>query len=546
MANKRKMLLGFSSLLFILYLIYVCSGKSINVYSIMGIPAYMNVPVLSWEELAEKISGKNQIKMQEGLYFNYAEAPLDIERQTVYIYQNTNDELWEGSFALDEALRTEGYKSYFLEDDLFDNKEEAIKQGHTFSLYIIGTDYYKLDVVFSKLGIISITKQYELPKEEVDYFEDPDAFVFDKQIESIGKVTVLTEGKDTFYQTIQGYVKYHIKGATSVNFPKKGYAITFIDEGGKDVSIPVAGMNSYPKWKLNALWLDDTLVREKSAIDIWNLIDRKNQKTDNGSFQAKYIEYICDGSYQGVYLLIEVVDENTLGLDNNDILYKSVSWDIVTSDTIDEVAAYGWKVASPYRIRYPKTITDYQKTWVPIREYMNVFFEEGDLGDRTLQQRINPDNLIDANILFEICSLQDNNYKNLYIATHMNEDGTYVMTHHPWDMDMSFDYAVANTAEAMRQSITRRYIMPVFDAVVRENPEITNMFCETYTKYRTHFLTDECIAEIINANWLLLKNSGAYQRNFEVWKKDINDTADDTIQFVSDRLKYLDSIYLQP
>ncbi len=545
MTNKRKRLVGFSSLLLILYLIFMCSGKNINLYSLIGIPAYMNIPVLSEKELAEKISDKHRGQLQEGLYYNYAKAPLDVEAQTVYIYQNTEVNFWEGTFSLGEVLRNNGYNSYFVEDELFDNKEEAIKQGHAFSLYIIGEDYYEIDVVFSGLGIISITKQYELPQKEIDYFDDPDAFVFDKQIENVGEVTVLAAGKDAFYQTIQGYVKYHIKGATSVNYPKKGYAITFIDEGGKDVSIAVSGMDSYPKWKLNALWLDDTLVREKSAIDIWNLIDRQNQKIDNGSFQAKYVEIICEGSYQGVYLLVEAVDENKLGLDNNDILYKSISWDIVSLDAIDKSASYGWKVATPYRIRYPKEIIDYQKAWAPIREYMNVFFWEGSVGDRTLLQRINLDNLIDVNILFEICSLQDNNYKNLYIATHMNEDGTYVMTHHPWDMDMSFDYAVVDTEDEKEQSVLKRYIMPVFDAVVRENPEIADIFCETYTKYRTYFLTNESIAEIINANWSLLKNSGAYKRNFEAWEKENIDTVDDTLQFVSDRLGYLDSLYLQ-
>ena len=303
MTNKRKRLVGFSSLLLILYLIFMCSGKNINLYSLIGIPAYMNIPVLSEKELAEKISDKHRGQLQEGLYYNYAKAPLDVEAQTVYIYQNTEVNFWEGTFSLGEVLRNNGYNSYFVEDELFDNKEEAIKQGHAFSLYIIGEDYYEIDVVFSGLGIISITKQYELPQKEIDYFDDPDAFVFDKQIENVGEVTVLAAGKDAFYQTIQGYVRYHIKGATSVNYPKIGYAITFIDEGGKDVSIAVSGMDSYPKWKLNALWLDDTLVREKSAIDIWNLIDRQNQKIDNGCFQAKYVELICEGSYQGVYLL---------------------------------------------------------------------------------------------------------------------------------------------------------------------------------------------------------------------------------------------------
>lgn len=542
--NKRKVLLGFSALLLILYLVCMNSGRTMNVYSVLGISAYMNVPVISREELNEKTIGKKQNVLEKGLFYNYASVPLDIEKQRIYIYQNLEKEHWEGDFSLDKVFREKGYKCYFLKDDLFYDKKTAIKEGHTFTLYIIGEDYYKLDVVFSGLGIISITKQYELPKEEIDYFDDPDVFVFQKEIDCIGEVTVLAGKEDFSNQIIQGYVKYHIKGATSVNYPKKGYTMTFIDEGGKDVSLPLLGMDSYPKWKLNALWLDDTLIREKSAIDIWNLINKNDENVDDGSFQGRYVEFICDGVYQGVYLLIEVLDEEKLGLDYNDILYKTVSWDLVTPEDIDEVAGYGWKVAVPYRIRFPKNIVDYHTAWAPIKDYTNVFFGNDDVSGTMLQQRVDIENLIDLNVLLEICSLKDNNYKNLYISAHVNEDGTYVMTHHPWDMDMSFDYAVGSGINR-DQNITKKYTMPVYDAIVKENPDVEKLFKEAYTRYRTTILEDEKIFSILNENCEKLKMSGAYQRNFEIWEKGDAGMVTDTISFLRDRLKYLDNIYLQ-
>ena len=544
MANKRKIVFGFSSLLLMLYIIYVCNGKSINVYSVIGIPAYMNVPILSQEELEEKISGKNQVTLENGLFYNYAKVPFDVEKQTVYIYQNTEEELWEGSFSLDESLRAEGYNGYFLEDDLWKEKSKAIQDGHAFKMYIVGKQYYEIDVVFSGIGVMSISWIEDHPKELSSGY---DTYDLESEPEFIGETTVLGMDMSGRYQTIQGYVKYHKKGGSSSTNPKISYAISFVDEGGKEVSMSVMGMDSYHKWKLNALYTDNTLVREKSAIDIWCLIDRKNTDVDNGSFEAEYVELVFDGAHVGTYLLVEPIDGTKLELDYNDVLYKCVAWELVSPEDIDEAVAAKRMVISPFEIKHPKAVKDYSKAWAPMRDFINVFYCGADLSGTSLQQRVNVKNLIDLDIFIRICALSDNTYKNLYFSAHVNPDDTYEMTMHPWDFDLSFGHVYKSGAEGsycFDDNVSLDYNSSALQMLIKENSDIGMELYATYVQYRAGILNDENILSIINDNWETLQKSGAYARNLKLWKVEHGDVdASTVIEFILDRLKYIDNYY---
>ena len=545
--KKQKVLLFASVCVIAMYIGYSFVGMDRLIGVFKQDNYYMGVPTISQEEVIQLTQGKEKTRLEEGLFFSYNKVPLDVEEQTVYISQSMVKTEWEGFFELEQSYEKAGYNLYFLEDDFLDDKEEAIKQGHKFSLYVIGEDYYQLNIVFSGLGVMSISKIYEYPKEIVDYWDDPDQYIFENQIEYLGEVTVLAADIESSYQMIQGYVKYHLKGSASIDFPKKSYAITFVDAGGKDVAVPILGMESNAKWKLNSLYTDNTLLREKSACDIWQIIDADNTLADNGSFDAEYIELIIDNEYVGVYLLVEPVNGQTLELNKNDILYKCVNWNVAKQQNIEESIANGWRVQLPFRIKYPKVITDYQVVWSPIKDFSNVFWTDGDKGELALEQRIHVSNVIDVDIFLEICALDDNNYKNIYYAAHENGDGTYIMTLHPWDFDLSFGHRyVHDTMEAYEFYTDPVYNcdLSLLDKVIDENPQIAVTLYNTYMRYRQTILSDKNIEEIIRTNWEHLERSGAYLRNLQMWKTEHGDTTiDSVLQFTKDRLMYTDSVY---
>lgn len=546
MLRKQKILFAVSLLLFLCYIGFPLGIDILeNIRHENG--TYLGVQVISQEQLEALTQGKNKTALKEGIFFNYVKAPLDVQEQTIYVSQNMQKDKWEGRFGVGEAYEKAGYEVYFLEDALWDKKASAIQEGHAFSLYMIGADYCELKVVFSGTAVMSITQKETLEQEAVDPDVDPDTYYYENQPEYLGEIVVLAADGSTSYQTVESNVKYHRKGATSLSYPKNSYSISFVDAGGKKIKLPLLGMDSASKWKLNALYTDNTLLREKSAVDIWKQIDAQSTEVKNGSFGAEYVELVMDGVYVGTYLLVEAMDAEKLELDQADVLYKAINWDIAEQESIDISIANQWKIQFPFRIRYPKEITDYAKAWNPIKDFSNVFWTGGALGETTLAERVFVRNLIDVDIFLEVCALEDNNYKNIYYAAHVNPDGTYRMMLHPWDFDLSFGHRYASGVQAsyiFQESPEYGCDLQILDSVIAENPEVAQQLYDTYCQYRQTILSKESMTEVILQNWEYLQKSGAYARNLSLWEIEHGDSQPDRmLDFLEKRLEYTDAIY---
>lgn len=537
--KKQKILLFLSIILVMLYLGVPLFQKSVAVVNTDT--RVMGVTLLESDALHERIMHLPVQKLEEGILFNYIDVPFDIESQTIYISQNVNEKMWEGQFGLDNSLK--GYKMFFEKEEFLLSKKDVIKNGETFSLYLVGESLYKLNVIFTGLGVLDIKTTEQLPQVEYVEEEDPDGYWFESEPRYMSKISLLCADANGTYQTVNGYLKYHVKGASSYNFPKKSYAVTFVDKAGKKVPLSFLGMESNAKWKLNSLYTDNTLLREKTAADIWGTIDENNRDIDNAYFETQYVEVVVDGSYQGVYLAVEALDENKFHLDANDVLYKCIDWNITNIESIDYSAAQKWKIQYPIRIKYPEGISDYVTAWAPIRDYMDVFFHNGDCRNIALSDRVNIPNLLDLNIFLEVCALNDNNYKNIYYAAHVNKDGTYIMYHHPWDLNLSFGhiYTMSESTSMFKKKVEVSYRMDVLDLLIEENPDVGTEYYRKYREYRNAILSDEQIKNIFMKNRETLQNSGAYSRNLAMWEhEELDKDYMEVLEYTLKHLAWLD------
>lgn len=548
MINKRKFIVGASVLLLVLYIIFPwCKKSAVHVASVWDNNFIMGIPVVSETEILQKTVGLAERDFVEGVLFKYTEVPLDVEEQTIYISQNVNSEFWEGNFTLTSDLKKQGYQLYLAEDADFFQKKEAIKNGHTFKMYVVGEDYSVLNVVFSGLGVMNIRYQEELEMEESDPDTDPDAYYYESEPRYRGDIAVFYAADEGEYQIRNGYIEYHLKGDSTSSYPKKGYALKFVDAGGKKVSVPLLGMDSNAKWKLNSLYTDNTLVREKSSIDIWKAMDEYDTGTTNFSYQSEYVEVVLDGNYLGVYLLIEGVDEETFALNRKDVMYKCINWNVTDWPRIDDSVAHKWRIQFPYRIKYPEVIQDYQEVWAPVRDYVGVFFHETDKGNRTLAQRVDIDNLYDLNIFIDVCGLSDNHYKNMYLTARVQNDGSYVMSHYPWDLDLGFGHIYNHDAVATYdydENVEKTYQMEVLSRILEENPEWKVVYYDKYCEYRENVLSNEKIETAMVSNWKKVKESGALGRNQTLWMVEGKDSdIEDVTGWAKAHLEWLDVKY---
>jgi hypothetical protein len=113
-----------------------------------------------------------------------------------------------------------------------------------------------------------------------------------------------------------GYAAIKWRGSSSLQFPKKSYAMEIQDDRGEDLHVPLLGLPQESDWVLYAPYTDKTLMRDVLAYEWSNWIGRYAPRT-------RFVElYLTSGAkvrssdYQGVYVLIEKIkrDPNRVDL----------------------------------------------------------------------------------------------------------------------------------------------------------------------------------------------------------------------------------------
>lgn len=94
--------------------------------------------------------------------------------------------------------------------------------------------------------------------------------------------------------------RIRVRGNSSRHFPKKPYAVTFVDEEGLNRDLPVMGMGAHHDWVFHGPSLDKSLVRNYMS---YNLAGEIMHYAPN----CRYCEVMLNGEYMGIYLVVESI-----------------------------------------------------------------------------------------------------------------------------------------------------------------------------------------------------------------------------------------------
>lgn len=246
-------------ILFILNVILICWFLAVGID--MRHSQVMGMTLIDADHISRMTEGRNRIAYDDRLSIKLQETalPYSSSDNTLYFPQNAAADGWEGQL---HAPR--GYSLRLLEDDALADKSQAIRENHIFSVYLVGKkDFIPLNLIMTGAPVINIVTTSEEEPEEIDYFTDPDRFVFESQTNYYGSIDIwdpVTSAND--YNIASAYVKYHTKGATTSVFEKKSYSIHLKDDNGESQKLPLLGMRKDDDWKLNSLVTDPTYLRE--------------------------------------------------------------------------------------------------------------------------------------------------------------------------------------------------------------------------------------------------------------------------------------------
>lgn len=202
----------------------------------------------------------------------------------------------------------------------------------------------------SHLPVLSIdTAGQRIPEER---FSGDDSLRNPSITSQLSVYEVGSQDKDPDMSTL-AQVAY--RGNSSRHFDKKSLKIRLVNKKQEDHNLPLLGMAEESEWVLHGPFLDRSLVRNYLS---YNIAGEIMEYAPN----VRYCELFIDGQYQGLYLLVESIEQgpDRIAIDKSDKKAAQTSYIVVwdrkhkAKQPVDNYVSYIHQAGvSGLDIRYP-------------------------------------------------------------------------------------------------------------------------------------------------------------------------------------------------
>ena len=437
---------------------------------------------------------------------------MDKNTNTIYVSQNITSQTLYTELGGVFGTTNKDVKIYFAEDEQLRNLESAVKEGHQFEIIALADNgkAARYHVVFTTLPVISMGGEVTgvRPADEFDATGDRDVYT--------GVVSVwdgLYEGNDS-YSAKSSDAQWHQRGNSTFWYEKKSWKITFKDKDGDNKDMDFLGLEADDDWILNGIARDDTDLREKTVIDLWNS-SMADEEYNHKMSTAKYVELVKDGEYMGVYLLMRRIDAKYLELDD------------------DVEVAKGAKGELLYEMVNTKNEEKSLELLKGLYEGENIKY-------------LNVDNWIDNSLFIDAFYMADNaaRYNTFYIINDIDTNPEITIT--LWDTDFSLGIGynmgfvhMPETADYYRRNKNELYLLAEI------HPDIYDKMSQRWAQLRQGVLSTENILAVLTENYDRLNESAAFARDDARWHNEYgeSDTYQAMCEYVKVRMEYLDNCY---
>lgn len=467
------------------------------------------------------LTEKNQSKIQEyvdldlswALMYNDQPAAVDVDTATIYIPQNIQSGTRAKDLSGKLAVTGSGYYLSFVPDEAFSDLASAVREGHTFKLNVVDNVYrcMQYHVVFTTLPVLRLDGVVTGQDEEQQDLLEGDLCLWTPE-----------DPETERYSAKSSSVQWHLRGYSSLFRNKKSWKLSLKDEAGLNKDLNFLGLGKDDDWILNAMASDDTNLKEKIFIDLWNdwaVQNPWNYKMSDG----EYVEVVRNGTYSGVYLLQRRIDRKYYRLMEDDILLKGRNTEL------------------------PQTLHDsYEVIYSPLGETETLALMDGILSG-TDSSMIHLDNFLDVNLFLQYGSAIDNaGIKNTFYLLKWRGD-SYQLYMIPWDTDMSWGVTyITDFAYDYQRSMNELVFRREYSAMLQKIPDLKMMMSLRWAELRQSVFSEEHVLKLLEENQAVLKQSGAFTRDQACWGQFFNgkDTAENLSRFLQERLVRLDEFYL--
>jgi len=348
-----------------------------------------------------------------------------------------------------------------------------------------------------------------------------------------------------------------VRGGSSRFSQKKSYSFKFERSLVHNIDLDLLDMVQARKWILNSCFLDRSFMRDKISYDLFNQL-RDDRHYDFAS-QTKFVEVFVNGSYNGLYLLTERIDEDSLNLADyspddpmHSVVYKSyssaTSWrrfntdlDYIPFDKLGPYHGYLQKEPNPDN-------PDHQEFWSPLAYFKEMAIKSPDpYFSQHIEGMLDTSNAIDLHLLILVTGADDALLNNQYLARDNQRDSLFFFV--PWDYNASF----GRNAYSIKTSFARWYSNGLLDRLLLLSP-YQQEFKNRWNQVRESVFSYQNIEQMIEENARLIEDAAA--RNFKKypiivgddWKRDqhidpydFNQELDYLKSWAHNRINFLDA-----
>ncbi len=392
---------------------------------------------------------------------------------SAYSYVDHEAQLYQGGIPERFMIRTDTLRKY-----IFEGTNVLAVQVHNFN----STSSDLSSNVFLSVGVNDAGSTY---RQVPAWFKDPNdsksnlpLILIDTRGQTIlnepkitAEISIINNGTGQLNGIFDAPTDYYgkmgieIRGQSSQSFPKKGYGIELRDEAGEDLSVSLLGMPAEADWVLSAPFSDKSMLRNAISYELGRKMG------SNWQPRFRFCEVYLNGSYIGVYMLIEKIKRGSERVDINKLKPDEISGDnltggyIVKVDKIHDLASNEYFYTNPtnryYNARnyaftyvYPKydEIVVQQKTY--IKDYLTTLentlnassFKDPLIGFR---KYMDINSFIDFQIINELGNNVDGYRYSTFFYKKKDSDGGKFYAGPLWDFDLCYgnvDYNAPNLA----------------------------------------------------------------------------------------------------
>lgn len=488
--------------------------------------------LVAGEEKIESIKAKTKPLEEEFVLFFDGEAlPYNEGEHTFYLPVDMTDPEWEagrfaGSFFKEnEKERTvgEGREAdlLFAESYKKTNKQTAIATGSRFSfLALTKAGYGEYNLVFTGLPMVTFTG--------TEYTADDGSQMYRL------KVYDTNHGENWVTEC---YTQTRLRGNTSLSYEKKSLRLYLKDLNADGTfeknNENLLGLRDDDDWILNALYADNTRIRDQLCIELWNEVGAKNNPYgQNFGTQSAMVEVVIGNGYQGIYDLMVPIDRKQLGMD-------AVSEQLAAGETVIE-RLYKRKYTAQWNAEdftgelpdanqpdyrggfYLKgdTVLQNEEEWKPLYDLASCLEASDEVFASEITEMADQQNLIDNWLFYQAIAGFDNENKNMYYVAR-NRGGGYYGYFIPWDMNLSFGavyaenvYYCEESAAVLNEMISWQPAQRMLELNVNDSAALA---ADTWADWRKGAFSDEALLNRIVDLEQRIKNSGAFLRECARW-----------------------------